>query len=93
MKKLNKFAIAAEELMNLRSRRKALDEAEKTIKESLLAALGDETAAEAGKYLIMQSDRTRTDLDKKALEVELGEELRRFEKQTTYTILEVKVMK
>jgi hypothetical protein len=36
------------------------------------------------------SEKTRTDLDKKALTTLLGEDLKKYEKKTTYKTLEIK---
>lgn len=69
---------------------KTLEESLKTMRESLLAAMGDEATAKAGEYLLLRSERTRTDLDKKALLQALGADLAQYEKKSSYEILEVK---
>ena len=69
---------------------KSIEESLKTMRESLLAAMGDEASAKAGEYLLLRSERIRTDLDKKALLQALGSDLAQYEKKSSYEILEVK---
>jgi hypothetical protein len=62
----------------------------KNMRESLIAAMGDEASAKAGEFLLLLSERVRTDLDKKALAADLGDKLKTYEKASTYQILEIK---
>jgi len=58
--------------------------------EQIESRMGDDTSAKVGEYLLIICEKMRTDLDKKALAQKLGEELKAFEKKTTYTVLEIK---
>lgn len=62
----------------------------KTMRESLIAAMGDEASAKVGELLLILSERSRTDLDKKALQADLGDKLAKYERQSSYRILEIK---
>ncbi len=80
----------AERFEAARQQEKELQAALKTMRDSLMAALGDEASAKAGEYLLLVSDRVRTDLDKKALTEALGDEIKQYEKKISYQILEIK---
>lgn len=75
---------------NLRAQEKEIQNNLKVIRLSLLEVLGEESSAKAGEFLLLVSDRVRTDLDKKALAADLGEKIKDYETETSYQILEVK---
>lgn len=71
--------------------RKAQEKAEKEIKTALKDFMGNEAVLDAGYFCVVIESRSRTDLDRKALTIELGTEfLEKFTKSTTYEILTVK---
>jgi len=79
------------ELFNeLREEQKKIEANLKIIREALMEVLGDEHSAKAGEFLLLVSDRVRTDLDKEALAAEFGDKLKNFQKQSSYQILEIK---
>lgn len=80
----------ANEIKQAREQRKALDDAIEAKSDELKAHMGELKSLHAGKYLVVISERTRTDLDKRALTTLLGDQLKQFEKKTTYQILEIK---
>lgn len=89
--------IRSESIINLTAKyeemkatQKVIEESLKTMRESLLAAMGDEDTAKAGEFLLLRSERVRIDLDKKALLQALGSDLAKYEKKSSYEILEVK---
>lgn len=70
--------------------RKEIEKQEKAIKEQITAIMGEEQVLEAANFLVTRKERSRTDLDKKSMLVELGEAfLKKFERVTTYFIIEV----
>lgn len=74
----------------MRAQVRDLDAAMSLMRAELFEALGDEASALAGEFIILSSTKTRTDLNKEALQAELGDRLKDFQKQSTYKILEVK---
>lgn len=75
---------------SLKSSQAAIEKEMKVLREELIGALGGENSMLAGQFLIILSQVTRTDLDKKALQQDLGDKLHDYEKKTTYEKLEVK---
>ena len=70
--------------------RKEIEKQEKAIKEQITAIMGEEQVLEAANFLVTRKERSRTDLDKKSMLTELGEAfLKKFERVTTYFIIEV----
>jgi hypothetical protein len=80
----------AAETLKLREEVKRSQKRLEELTDILKAFAGSEKKFQAGKYTVLISERSRTDLDKKALVCELGDKLKAFEKITTYKILEVK---
>lgn len=90
MNKLIDLENYAGETLLLREEAKRIEKRLKELSSIFHSFAGNETKIQAGKYLVLISERSRTDLDKKALTVELGDRLKLFEKVTSYKILEVK---
>lgn len=92
MKKITreKTILMVSDFHAMRVQAKDLDAAMSLMRAELLEALGDEASALAGEFIILASTKTRTDLNKEALQAELGDRLKEFKKQSTYKILEVK---
>jgi hypothetical protein len=74
----------------LRDQVKALESELTPILDEIKAYMGDQTVVTLGDVVLILSEVTRTDLDKKALTLELGERLKAFEKRSTYKKLEIK---
>jgi hypothetical protein len=74
----------------LRDQVKALESELSPILDEIKAYMGDQTVVTLGDVVLILSEVTRTDLDKKALTLELGERLKAFEKRSTYKKLEIK---
>lgn len=77
------FAIIREQI-------RMLEQTQKIMRQELIEALGDQNSALIGEYLIILSERIRTDLDKDALQKELGDKFQEFLKQSTYSVLDVR---
>ena len=74
----------------LRDQVKALEKELNPLIDEIKGFMGDETVITLGDVVLILSEITRTDLDKKALTAQLGEAIKRFEKPTTYKKLEIK---
>ncbi len=71
--------------------RKAQEKIEKEIKGVLKEFMGNDSILEAGDFLVLVESRNRSDLDRKALTIELGTEvIEKFTKHSTYEILSIK---
>ncbi len=71
--------------------RKAQEKIEKELKATLKEFMGTDSMLEAGSFIVLVEDRVRTDLDRKALTVELGLEfMDKFTKISHYDILTIK---
>ena len=92
MKKITreKTVLLVSDFHSMREASKKLDTAMATIRAELMAALGEDSSALVGDFILLVSEKTRTDLDKAALQSELGERLKEFQKRSTYKTLEVK---
>lgn len=92
MKSIKKTALVemAANFASLREQAKEIEKAQKEMRNALIAALGDEQSALIGEYLIILSERVRTDLDKDALAIELGDRFSEFQKQSSYQVLDIK---
>ena len=92
MKKLTreKTVLTVADMFAMRVQVRDLNAALERMRAELFEALGDEASALAGEYIIIASTKTRTDLDKEALQVELGERLKEFQKKSTYKTLDIK---
>lgn len=84
------LAMKAQRLAELIEIRKTNEIEENSLRTFFKGLLAPTDSLTAGKWLIITSEKTRTDLDKKALTSWFGEALRRYERKTTYSILEVK---
>jgi hypothetical protein len=81
----------AMELATLIELRREAERREKELKDYFKELIGEaEATVQIGAYILVLSECTRTDLDKKALMVAMGDRIKDFEKQTSYTKLEVK---
>lgn len=80
----------AQEFAAIREQIKTLEAAQKRMRSELIEALGDENSALVGEYLLILSERVRTDLDKEALQQELGDKFREFQRESTYSVLDIK---
>jgi predicted phage-related endonuclease len=92
MKKISSKKVV-ETVKEFQAIKKQMSEMEATMKElraSLKEALGDESSALVGEFLVLVSERTRKDVDKDALQKELGDAFDKFLKVSSYEILEVK---
>lgn len=79
------------QLANIIEVRKAQEKVEKEIKAVLKDFMGDDAILEAGGYMVLIEARTRTDLDKKALLAEVGQEIiTKCSKTLEYEIMSVK---
>jgi len=81
-----------ERLAGIIEMRRTLEADEKEVKSAIKDILAgfEVNVLGAGDFVVILSDRTRTDVDKKKLKVELGERYAEFETKTDYQILEVK---
>lgn len=70
--------------------RKDLDKVEKAIKDQIKEYMGNETLLQAGKYIAIQKEVTRRDLDKVKLQEFLADDYDKFIKESSYRTLEVK---
>lgn len=71
--------------------RKAQDKVERELKAVLKEFMGSDFMLEAGELVVIIDEITRTDLDRKALTIELGsEEIKKFTKSTTYNVVTVR---
>lgn len=82
--------LAVERYDRLKESHAAIEKEMKMLREELIGALGGENSMLAGQFLIIISHITRTDIDKKALAADLGDDIHRYEKLTTYPRLEIK---
>lgn len=80
----------AEELAEVIAQRKKADKREQALKAFFKREMAEARVAIAGDWLITLDEKTRTNLDRKKLEEEMGEEIHRFEKQTHYTMLTIR---
>jgi len=80
----------AQRAQTLREQVKALESELSPILDEIKAYMGDQTVVTLGDIVLILSEVTRTDLDKKALTIELGEKIKAFEKRSTYKKLEIK---
>ena len=72
-------------------KRKELEKLESQTKELIREVMGEDATLIAGDYVVIREVRTRTDLDKKALEIELGSKLKEFQKVSQYETMTVKL--
>lgn len=85
---------AVAELFAIIEQRKALEKAEKALKSDIKAVMGSALNLDAGLYAVIISERSRSDLDKTALEHDMGHDfIVKYSKRTSYEILEVKPAK
>ena len=75
---------------SIRDQLKALESELSPILDEIKGFMGEQTVVTLGDVVLILSEVTRTDLDKKALTVELGDAIKRFEKKTAYKKLEIK---
>lgn len=78
-------------LLKVIEARKQLEKQEKELKDFFKEELSGLNSMLAGEILITIADRTRTDIDRKLLVSELGDEAKRFEKTMTYQVMDVKL--
>ena len=81
----------AKRLAVLIESRKTAEKEEKELKEFFKQTIGADGSLQVGDWLVIVSEKSRTDLDKKALVVEYGDKIKAFEKTTTYSMVEVKI--
>jgi predicted phage-related endonuclease len=74
----------------LKSSQSSIEKEMKVLREELIGALGGENSMLAGQFLIILSQVTRTDIDKKALAADLGDDIHKYEKQTSYDRIDIK---
>jgi predicted phage-related endonuclease len=74
----------------IREQVKALETELSPLLDEIKSFMADQTVITLGDIVLILSEVTRTDLDKKALTVELGDAIKRFEKKTAYKKLEIK---
>lgn len=75
-------------LLEVIEQRKELEKREKYLKEKFKTLLGDEVAIDANGVLITLTERERTSLDKKELAKVV--DLKKYEKKSTYKVMNVK---
>lgn len=80
----------AKKLAAIIEARKELEKEEKMIKKFFKNEMKADRVVVVGNWLIILEDRQRTGLDREALERELGDEIRKFEKITEYVTLTIK---
>lgn len=79
------------QLNDLIELRRAQDKVERELKAVLKEFMGSDFMLEAGDLVVIIDPRTRTDLDRKALTIELGsEKIKKFTKSTTYDVVTVR---
>lgn len=79
------------ELYQICQERKKLDKLEKELKTKVKEIMSEDNILDVGPYLVVISQRSRTDIDKDGLMHDLGlETLRKYLKFTSYDVLEVK---
>lgn len=76
--------------LDLRNSIKELGQEIETLRTELMGTMGDSNALSVGDFVLLISERIRTDLDRKSLEQFLGEELDQFINESTYKTFEVK---
>ena len=70
--------------------RKAIEKAEKSLKDKIKEVMGDNLLLEAGNYAVAIKERSRRDLDKDALSHDMGVEfINKYTKVTSYDVMEV----
>ena len=74
----------------LRDQINAMTKELKPLIDQIEERMGDDMSAKVGDFLLILTERERTDLDKKALALKLGDELKAFEKKVSYTVLDIK---
>lgn len=77
-------------LADIRSAKAEMAKEEETIKDAIREVMGDDTAMQAGEFIVLIAEVVRTDLDKKALAAELGDDIKRFEKQSSHDRIEIR---
>jgi predicted phage-related endonuclease len=80
------------ELAALVEIRRVNERKEKDLRDMFKDEMGDDELMRVGEFILIASTRIRTDLDKKALQQRLGDELKEFEKKTEYKTLDVKTV-
>jgi hypothetical protein len=80
----------AAEIKKLRDHKKTIEERLDELTTIVKGFMDNQTIVHVGPFVIVLSEKTRTDLDKKALTTLLGEDLKKYEKKTTYKTLEIK---
>lgn len=79
------------QLSEMRETKKAIEKSEQILKTALKDFMGNNSSLEVGNYVVLIEARSREDLDKKALLIELGSEtLAKFTKKSVYEILTIK---
>jgi len=79
----------AQALLDARNAMKELERQEKDLRNQIKEIMGNENMLEAGDVVIFIKERTRIDLDKAALKAALGDNIKKFEKESTYSVLEI----
>lgn len=87
----NKATITAvERYESLKASQASIEKELKVLRQELIGALGSDNSMLAGQFLIILSHITRTDIDKKALAADLGDDIHKYEKLTSYPRIDVK---
>lgn len=86
----SKLIALANDFADIRETMKAMERRQKDLRASLVAALGDDNSAMIGEWLLVLSERVRTDLDKDALAEALGERFKEFQRASSYEVLDIK---
>lgn len=74
--------------------RRVVEKHEKELKEQIKLIMGSEALLEAGSLMVLLESRSRSDLDKKALTQDLGEDVvLKYTKTTTYSMMSIKPLK
>lgn len=75
---------------SLKESHAAIEKEMKVLRQELIGALGGENSMLAGQFLIILSHITRTDIDKKALAADLGDDIHKYEKLTSFPRIDIK---
>ena len=86
----DKLEVVAQ-LANVIEMRKQLEKQEKTLKDQVKAWMENEAFLEAGQFFVTMDIRNRSDLDKDALQHDMGHEfVLKYTKVSSYSVMSVK---
>ena len=72
--------------------RRETEKIEKDLKGWVKELMGEDSHVQVGDFIISRKIARRTDLDKEALSAYLGDDLKKFEKETVYEVLNLETL-